>query len=111
MKINLNFYFANLFFICALFPFVSPIPVGSDTQPTIMFPAIVLILIYLNYQHVKTNYIEIIFLITALISLFYINIDSGEFILKKRMGLLFSFIVFIVSRRFYHLFSYKVFKY
>ena len=112
MRINrLNYIFANIFFLCALFPFTSPIPLMSDTQPTIIFPAILLLWSYFFYQKAKTNLVEIIFLIMAIYSFFYINFDSVEFILKKRIGLLFSFVVFFVAFRFYHLFSFKVFKY
>ena len=118
MTIKLNYFFANIFFLCALFPFVSPIPLhwliagtGSDTQPIILLPAIILGLSYLHSKNAKVSLIEILFFIVATYSLFYTSDDPNSFILKKRVGLLFSFILFIAARRYYHLFSFDVFKY
>ena len=118
MNIKLNKILANIFFICALFPFVSPMPLhwlfagtGTDTQPFILLPAILLLVCYVHSKKLYVTKIELLFFIVAMYSLLYINDDPNSFILKKRVGLLFGFILFVVTRRYYHLFSFTIFKY
>lgn len=69
-------FLENLLFFCSLFPFASPYPVNSDTQPLAGFIAICVI-----FKHMRVSRTQIILLIFGVLTLFYTsNLDFTTYL-------------------------------
>jgi len=98
----------NFAIFCALLPFVAPFPLKSDVQYPVFFVCTIIIIIDLYRRNISLNKFELYFLFVVVLSLFYINpFVSYSYIIKKRVGLLFGFILFYVFRRYAYLLSAK----
>jgi hypothetical protein len=101
--------FINVFFICALFPFVAPVPAPSDVQYPIFVMSFILVF-FLLLKGVRVDRLDVFFFVVAVVSVFYIN-PFGEFDLSMKKAILMpvSFIVFFIARRCNVSFSYRVY--
>lgn len=102
---------ANAFFCATLFPFASPIPIQTDTQPVAFLFALFL-LISLSFQGHKLTYVELLILLFPIFGLIYINPFVGNPMpdqIGKYFSLLTGSIVYVAARRVFHLFSSKTF--
>jgi len=101
----------NIFFALILMPYVSPIQLGSDIQPLVGIFGFLLLLIALIEKKIFLSKFDLYFFFIAIISLIYINFNLPvEYEFRKRIGLLFAFIVYMAIKIYYKQFSYKVFK-
>ena len=105
--INLNalrYYLINLGVFLSTLPFVAPFPVSSDVQYPIFLVSIFIITIDLLKNKVSFGVLEIYFLWVSLLSLVYINpFAEYNYEIEKRAGLLFSFFLYYVYSRYWHL--------
>ncbi len=104
---------ANTFFCATLFPFVSPFPIQTDTQP-IAFLLAALVLIIFSVQGGKFTYVELLILIFPIFGLIYINPLAANLVpdqVGKYFALLTGSIIYVAARRTFHLFSSKTFYY
>ena len=62
----------NIFFCSVLFPFVSPLPIQTDTQP-VAFVLALLLLMYFAIQERRFSYKEIFILLVPAMGFLYIN--------------------------------------
>ena len=85
-----------IYFFFALIPFISPFPLGTDTQPVALLLAMTIFAIDFLNREVKLSKFEIYFLVFALFSLVFIGL-VGDFSLRSRIGLLAAFLLFYVS--------------
>lgn len=100
----------NLFFIFVLMPFVSPYPIGSDVQPIVGIMAFIIIIYLFFKDKLKFNTIDSIFICTSILSLVYFSFFlEGDWDFRKRIGLLFAFIIFYVVKKMHLVFDFKVF--
>lgn len=64
-------WLTSVFFLCCLFPFISPVPIGTDTQPLFLIFAAIIVFRRALYMGLPAeNYF---LLAVAISSLFYIN--------------------------------------
>lgn len=111
IKVRFTQVLVNIFFVCALMPFVAPIPFHTDVQyPVFIFG--LLVFIVLIYKEPKLDILELLFLFLGLLSAVYINVFSDISVsMHKYLTVALSFVCFINSRRFCNLYSVKVFKF
>jgi hypothetical protein len=97
-----NYYLINLAVFLSLIPFVSPIPIDSDIQyPIFVICGLIVVRDTLD-NRLQLNYVERYFVLLAIMSLIYINVNSDfEYSIFKRIGLSFSFIIFYVFSRYW----------
>lgn len=102
----------NIFFCAVLFPFVSPLPIQTDTQP-VSFVLAFLLLIFFAIQEGRFSFREIIILSLPTLGLLYINPLSFEsgIPVGKYLSLLTGSVVYVAARRSFSSFSPKVFYY
>lgn len=110
---NKRYSLINIFLCAVLFPFVSPFPIETDTQP-VAFIIASLILMTSAVKGEKFTYQEIFILILPVLGLLYINplvLDSNSIPIPigKYLSLLTGSVVYVAARRSFHRFSPKVF--
>jgi len=92
----INKFIIPCVFFFSFIPYVSPLPISSDTQPIFVIFIMILFVISPNFRKIKKT--EIPFLILALLAIFYINPEYPSFTIKKSSSLLIAFLS-------YHFFS------
>ena len=105
----MKIFIANGLFFFSLLPFVSPLPIGSDTQPiAFLFSSAFLFLLFLE-RNLSLNFLEVLFLVMAFFSIFYFGFDNSySFEARHRLGLLMGGVTFIAAAKAINLFSMKV---
>lgn len=107
---NKTFVFLiNTFFVLVCFPFVSLYPISADVQPMIFVLAILIIFLLFYKNRLFFDKTDLFFIFIAVLSLVYfINIES-EFGIRKRVGLLFAFFIYYLTKRFHVYFKFRIF--
>lgn len=91
-------------------PFISFYPVGSDVQPLVGIIALILMCWMWFKNKLKFDKIDLIFIFIGILSLAYFSTFlEGDWVFRKRIGLLFSFFIFYVIKKLHLLFKFKVF--
>ncbi|WP_346289830.1 hypothetical protein [Sphaerothrix gracilis] len=89
---------------------MSPYPIGSDVQPLVGLAALLSIGFLWYKDRFSFNKIDLIFIAISILSLTYFNsMYATDFILRKRIGLLFAFLIYYAIRKTYIFFNFKVF--
>lgn len=100
----LRYYLVNIGAFLSTLPFVAPFPISSDVQYPIFLVSMLVIAIDLLKSEVSLGALEIYFLWVSLLSLVYINpFSEYNYEVAKRAGLLFSFFLYYVYSRYWHL--------
>jgi hypothetical protein len=99
---------SNVLFILVLFPYVSFYPIGTDIQPLIGIWS-VFVLLYLGYRNqlLVTN-IDLFFIFIAYVSIVSVSFEF-DYELRKTIGILFAFCVYLSIKNVKNFFSFKVF--
>jgi len=95
---------ANLFFLCALLPFVSPVPAPSDVQLPAFVVASLIIAIDLAKGRFTFNWVEGVFLSVAIWSFCFV-LPGSPFTFRERIGIFFAFEIYYVVKKYAPLFS------
>ena len=105
----MKIFIANGLFFFALLPFISPLPIGSDTQPiAFLFSSAFLFLLFLE-KDLNLSFLEILFLVIAFFSIVYLGFETSYgFEARHRLGLLMGAITFIGAAKAINFFSMKV---
>lgn len=91
-------WFVSVFFLCCLFPFISPVPVGTDTQP--LFLVFAAIIVFRRVLYVGLPADKYLLLTISLSSFFYINPSFGYIVdAGKAISLVAGIITFIAASR------------
>ncbi len=107
---RLSYYCVNLILFFSTLPFVAPIPVGSDVQYTVFLLSIALFFLGLYSGVARFNRLDVFFLLVALVSFVYIDPWSDyEYQFRKRVGLLFAFLLYYVVTKHAYLLNSKYF--
>jgi hypothetical protein len=97
-------FLANLFFLCSLLPFLSPLPARSDVQlPAFVFASLI-IAIDLAKDRFTFNWVEGVFLAVAIWSFCFV-LPGSPFTFRERIGMLFAFEIYYVVKKYASLFS------
>ncbi|SVE16492.1 uncharacterized protein METZ01_LOCUS469346, partial [marine metagenome] len=108
-NINKSFLI-NLVAFLSTIPYVAPIPISTDIQYPIFIVCLIILLIDILTKRFVLSKLEVYFFFLACISFIYLNPFSDfEYRLTKSVGLLFSFFLFYVFRRYWHVMSPKYF--
>jgi hypothetical protein len=98
---------ANLFFFCALLPFLSPRPTESDVQ----LPAFVVAAVIVGRDLLKgrfaLNWVEGVFVSVGIWSLAFV-LPWNPFNIRERVGILSAFLVYYVVKKYAPIFSTRV---
>ena len=97
-------FLANLFFLCLLLPFLSPLPAPSDVQPPAFVFASLIIAIDLAKGRFTFNWVEGVFLSVAIWSFGFV-LPGNPFTFRERIGILFAFEIYYVVKKYASLFS------
>ena len=98
---------ANLFFFCALLPFLSPLPTDSDVQLPAFAVAAVIVGRDLLKGRFALNWVEGVFLSVAVWSLAFV-LPWNPFSIRERVGILSAFLVYYVVKKYAPRFSARV---
>lgn len=104
---------ANIFFCATLFPFVSPFPIETDTQP-VAFIVAAAILLWSLATNGRVAYGELVVLLFPILGLFYLDFLASDPLpaqIGKYLSLVAGSVVYVAAKRSFHLFSSKVFFY
>ena len=96
-----------LFFFFSLMPFVSPLPVNTDTQPVALLIAIMIFFTDFFQKKIYLSKFEIYFLLLACFSFLFIGL-YGDFEIRHRIGLLAAFFLYYVMINNYEYLSPKI---
>ena len=98
---------ANLFFFCALLPFLSPLPTDSDVQ----LPAFVIAAVIIGRDLLKgrfaLNWVESVFVSVGIWSFAFV-LPWNPFSIRERIGILLAFLVYYVVKKYSPVFSTRV---
>ena len=90
---------ANLFFICALLPFLSPSPAASDVQLPAFVVAAAIVLRDLLKGRFTINWVEWVFVTVGIWSFCFV-LPGNPFNGRERVGILAAFIVYYVVKKY-----------
>src|SRR5438132_9844421 len=76
----------NLFFLCSLLPFLSPVPAPTDVQPPAFVVATLIIAIDLAKGRFRFNWVEGAFLSVAIWSFCFV-LPGSPFTVRERIGI------------------------
>ncbi len=99
----------KFFSVIALFfcftPFFSPIPIATDVQPVFLIPIFALFLF--SRMH-RFSLEEITFLVVAMWSILYIDIEDPFFSFRKSLGLLIAFFLYFFFKKYFLVLNSKI---
>ena len=85
-----------VFFFFALMPFVSPLPINTDTQPVAILLAMMIFFLDFFQRNIRLSKFETYFLLLACFSFLFIGI-YGDFEIRHRIGLLAAFFLYYAA--------------
>jgi hypothetical protein len=99
----------NAFLFCALLPFLAPLPAPSDVQ----WPAFAIALVIVARDVLKgrfaINWVEFVFVLIGVWSLLFV-LPRNPFNARERIGILSSFLIYYVVRKYARHFSTRTLK-
>jgi hypothetical protein len=98
---------ANLFFFCALLPFLSPLPARSDVQLPAFVVAAVIVLRDTLKGRFTVNWVEGVFIAVGIWSFCFV-LPGNPFTPRERIGILSAFLAYWVVKKHAPLFSPRV---
>lgn len=102
-----RYYLPNAFFFFAVMPFVSPVPLSTDVQPTSIVLGLLLAFVILLRKQLFLNIQELYFFFFAAGSIFLVSLSS-EFVLQHRIGLFSAFLIYYATIRFRDTFDIRI---
>jgi hypothetical protein len=106
---HLFVFMINTFFFFVCLPFVSLYPIYTDIQPTVFVVAILIIFLLAYGNRLFFDKTDLFFFFFAILSFVYFTNIEGEFDIRKRIGMLFAFFVYYLTKRFHRCLKFKVF--